>query len=223
MNLANRWHAYWNTQVQPHHRSDTTDHYAQYGAELRLLWFGAQPQKVLEIGCGNGALYSHLGFESADYTGVDYSQSMLDDFRRRQPALKLICGDGASYRDTQQYDLIFSNGVIQYFDGPMLRGHLQQALSMLQPGGRIVWASVPWRALKLEFYRGGALMGAARRRSVWRAQLMKWASSWKKLQMGYWYELDTIRDLAAEHNCSAQLFGSLHYLYRFHAVLMRNP
>ncbi len=35
------------------------------------------PRKILDLGCGNGTLFSHIDWEVDTFTGVDFSESML--------------------------------------------------------------------------------------------------------------------------------------------------
>ena len=52
------------------------------------------PQKLLDIGCGQGILYDRLP-ESVRtcYTGMDFSQSMLDVFSKRQVNANVVLDD----------------------------------------------------------------------------------------------------------------------------------
>lgn len=215
-----KWHDFWNRQTAPLHRADTDEHYRRFGSELRIL-FGERPiESVLEIGCGNGAMYPYLGFDRAQYTGVDYSQSMLDDFRRKHPDAHLVCGDGSSYRDDRQYQLIFSNGVVQYFTDQMLRKHIESAVSMLTPDGSLIMASVPCREMAIEAYRGGPMFGLHRERprGWWNARLRWMLRHWEKVNMGQWRSLDEMRLFALEFGLTPTFMGSMHYMYRFHAI-----
>lgn len=35
------------------------------------------PKRILDLGCGNGTLFSHIDWEMDTFTGIDFSQSML--------------------------------------------------------------------------------------------------------------------------------------------------
>src|SRR5918996_5008609 len=100
---GSRWHPFWARQVTPQHREDTAAHYVRYGRELRLLLPERPIRKVLDIGCGNGALFEPLGFDRTDYTGVDFSESMLAVFARRHPQVRLVVAGGDEYRDDCKY------------------------------------------------------------------------------------------------------------------------
>ena len=214
-----RWKSFWDDKTVPLHRQDSDEHYVPLAGELRILFQDAEPNRVLEIGCGNGALYGHLGFNRADaYTGVDFSQSMLDRFRQQYPGVALVAASGHNYRDEHQYDLIFSNGVVQYFDRRMLAEHVQHAATMLAPAGKIVCASVPWKCFRARYLQG--------RFARQPAGFAKWIAGWVRYplrdSMGRWFEWRDFEELGRRHGLAARFYGSLHYPYRFHVVLERD-
>src|SRR5262245_39842981 len=111
-----KWRKYWEGKTAPLHRVDSEDFYRKFAQEMKVLLGEEPPTSVLDIGCGTGAFYKPLGFDRTDYKGVDFSDSMLKEFRATHGDVKLECHDGSDYRDDRTYDLIFSLGVIQNFD-----------------------------------------------------------------------------------------------------------
>jgi cyclopropane fatty-acyl-phospholipid synthase-like methyltransferase len=216
MTAHRRWLQYWQTKSTPLHREESESFYRVHAAELRGLFQG-EPRSVLEIGCGNGALYDHLGFNDATYVGVDFSDSMLREFKSSHPSLTLHQADGSSYRDGQTYDLIFSNGTVQYFDHRMLDNHMEAARAMMHAGSVFICGSVPWRRNRLAFYGGGLTppYGLSQIRSL-RSIAFRLLRGFDPL--GYWYDLAEMARFGSRHGFSASFFGSASYLYRFHAV-----
>jgi cyclopropane fatty-acyl-phospholipid synthase-like methyltransferase len=216
MNELGRWQAYWKGKTAPLHHRDEEDYYISHAHELKVLFSRASAESVLEIGCGNGALYQHLDFDRArEYLGVDISDAMLGEFRKRFPNVSLLTASGHSYRDGNKYDLIFSNGVLQNFDRAMLAEHIENAAAMLAPNGRLVCASIPWRSLRRRY-----LMGAFNRRQrnmVW--SLLHTARYWHRDSLGHWYEWQDLRQIAEKQGLTANFHGSIHYPYRFHSVM----
>jgi SAM-dependent methyltransferase len=213
------WEDFWAGQTCPFHREDSEAHYAVYGAELKILFAPYAPRRVLEIGCGNGALFTHLGFERLDgYKGVDISASMLGDFKDRFPGVELVQGSGHDFRDGERYDMVFSNGVVQCFTRDMMDLHARNAATQLAPGGLLVCASVPWRRMRWPFFRG-KLGGVKRRRFLpaVRAYLRGLAQD----NIGRWFDFAEFHALGRKHGFEPRFFGSLHYMYRFHAVLLK--
>lgn len=49
--------------------------------------------ELLDIGVGAGRTVPHLRARSAGYTGIDYSQPMIDRCRKRFPDARLLCCD----------------------------------------------------------------------------------------------------------------------------------
>jgi cyclopropane fatty-acyl-phospholipid synthase-like methyltransferase len=216
MTAHRRWLQYWQTKSTPLHREESESFYRLHADELRLL-FQREPKSVLEVGCGNGALYSHLGFGGSSYVGVDFSESMLREFKSAHPSVTLHQADGSSYRDDRTYDLIFSNGTIQYFDHRMLDTHLQAARAMMHAESLLVCGSVPWRRNRLAFY-GGALTPPYRGSRVRGLRSVAFRLLRGFDPLGYWYELAEVARFGSRHGLRASFFGSATYLYRFHAV-----
>jgi cyclopropane fatty-acyl-phospholipid synthase-like methyltransferase len=213
--------AYWQEQRSPHHASESPEFYRLHAAELTNLWQALAPRTVLEIGCGSGELFEPLGFADPDvvYRGVDFSEAMLSAFQERHPGVDLRCANGASYRDEGTYDLVFSNGVVQYFGPHELATHLAAARSMLVPGGLLVAGSIPHQAMRL----------AAVARMLWppyrpRVDLLAKDVIRRGLRrpgrMGRWWRLAELDRLAASAGFEARFFGSQTYLYRIHAVFV---
>jgi len=149
--------------------------------------------------------------------GIDFSQTMLNVFQQHFPSAKLLCANGAAYHDDQQYDLIFSNGVLQHFDKGMLRQHFANARAMMAPGGMFICGSIPWRALWYR-YLTGELTGAAHP-SALRGMIYRTLLSFKPDGMGYWHDLSDFKRLARDFGMTASFHGCIYYPYRFHCVL----
>lgn len=212
------WTDFWSKQNTPLHAEATEAHYREYASELKLLLGSDWGSRVLELGCGNGALYPHLGFDRAEcYRGIDISESMLDAFHRRHPGVKVRQGSAHDYRDDQQYDLVFSNGLVQYFEPEMLAAHFENGRRMLTPRGRLICASVPWRMCRSMFWHG-SLRENARWNSL--AGILLYLK--RRLiapGLGHWYYRQEFEQIAAAAGFHAEFLGSLHYPYRFHAIL----
>ena len=221
--VAEKWKKYWADKTMPDHTYETPEFYSLHVRELKVLFGEELPIRVLEIGCGNGALYPYYGFQPETYRGVDFSPSMLAVFRAKHPEVQLECCEGSSYVDREnKYDLIFSNQLVQNFDLPMLGKHFSCARTMMHKDSLLVCGSIPWRIHRMNFYMGlygghfkrpkGLFQGA--KRKVW----VVWVAFCDD-PMGRWFEMDEIKSLADHHGFSVEFYGSLAYPYRFHAVM----
>ena len=107
-----------------------------------------RPRRVLEIGCGTGMLLAGLAPLVEHYCGVDASRVVVDQLAR-QVSLKawkhvrLHCLPAhelalAMPDESERYDLVVLNSVVQYFPSAQYLGRvLLQAASRLSPGGAI--------------------------------------------------------------------------------------
>jgi cyclopropane fatty-acyl-phospholipid synthase-like methyltransferase len=210
------WSQYWQNLDTPLHRSSDDSYYRQYAAELKILFKGKSIDRVLDLGCGNGDLYEFLGFNQASlYKGVDFSIGMLDKFKERYPEVSVECFDASSYREDKKYNLVFSNGVIQYFDYQMLSNHIVNAQAMMEKDSILVLASVPWKLHKFSSMTGES--NGIKKNII--KGLVAYGKNTIKDSMGTWYDPDIIIELASANSMRVEFFASMHYMYRFHAVL----
>lgn len=221
MTTAERYRLFWASKTWPMTRSNTPEYYKFMGSELRMLWNPATPKRVLELGCGNGAMFAFLEFPPDGYKGVDFTRHFIADFQSRHPSVAVECCEASSYVDGNSYDLIFSNELVQHFDAQMLLRHFQNARSMMHPDSLFICAGIPWKAHRSRF-RSGIVTG--RRPSLLRSIKCTVRDLLGKDGMGHWYDLSEIQKAAGEMGMSVQFYGSLMYLYRFHAVMrLRRP
>lgn len=214
-----KWESFWGRQTLPLYAEENETHYRSYAGELRLLLDGHSSRRVLEIGCGNGALYSHLGFDRASrYLGIDFSGSMLETFRRGHPGVDVLKADGTAFRSDEEFDLIFSSNVAQYWDRIDLACHLDNANAMLSEDGVLVVSGIPWSRMRLAYARGDLTGGARRSATV---TFLAFLHELVRRPLGTWYDFPTFEKFASVRGFQVKFFGSLHYPYRFHVVLRR--
>ena len=216
------WKNFREGQTDPLHTHNDQKYYLDYGRELSLLLHPA-PSTILELGCGSGSLYKPLGFDKADtYVGVDLSDSMLKEFNTSHTGTILHQGSADTYKDSNTYDLIFTNGVIQYLSIDMLRNQIQNALEMLAENGAIIHSSIPWDKMRKQYMKG-SLTPPYLGNGI-KASLLYFVISLglKKDKMGRWYSINDFKAIANEFNLTAKFYGSMYYPYRFHVVLKRS-
>ncbi|MDQ1739269.1 MAG: hypothetical protein QOE53_921 [Pseudonocardiales bacterium] len=218
------WREYWANKTTPLHARETEADFRALAGELRLLYADHRIDSVLEVGCGNGAMFTHLGFDAAPrYVGIDFSQAMLDSFSERFPDAELLVADAAEFQTTEKFDLVFSSHASQYWNRAQLASHLDRAASMITAGGLIVIAGTPWSRMRLAYGRGdltgGDLTGGQRRR----LPMAAWSAVRELIRpdIGHWYDLPDFTTLASARGLQVAFRGSGHYPYRFHAIFRR--
>ena len=110
----------------------------QYGESL-LQWIDEpRGKRVVDLGCGNGALTAKLRDLGCDVLGVDASDSMLNIARENYPDIPFIQGDLRTLRLDRPADVLFSNAVFHWIDEEDQEEMLQNIASQLLPGGQLV-------------------------------------------------------------------------------------
>lgn len=124
---------------------ETPDYFARYKLdELRRLWTQkrlAEPQTILDFGCGIGASLPQLArvFPAARLTGLDVSAKSLEIAGRLHPDIAELVqydGDAPPFPDAS-FDLIFSACVFHHIDHAEHPRILKSLKRLLRPGGRL--------------------------------------------------------------------------------------
>jgi len=132
--------------------------------------------RVLDLGCGNGALLLELRDRIASGVGVDSSRPMLEHAARRaanfpELSFRAIDGPVLPFADGE-FDLVTSFLSFRYLDWDPILGEIRRVLS---PGGRLLVVDMVEQALELRdtprFLRSAAqhLLRRAQDRSFGRA------------------------------------------------------
>lgn len=93
------------------------------------------PQKLFELGCGNGFTSNRLAEMKYDVTAIDPSKSGIAQGKQAYPKLKLY--EGSSYDDLAsqygQFPIVLSLEVIEHCYDP--RHYARTFYELLEPGG----------------------------------------------------------------------------------------
>lgn len=88
----------------------------QYGEEVLKLLDIEKSIKILDIGCGNGALTKKISDMGADVIGMDASKEMLEVAKNNYPELTFIQDDAVKFTLHEPVDAVFSNAVFHWID-----------------------------------------------------------------------------------------------------------
>jgi trans-aconitate methyltransferase len=119
---------------------------AQYDAKHAFVYEKAKglvellgPQAgegILDLGCGTGALTAEIAGRGAEVLGVDRSEEMISQARKKFPALRFQVLDATQLRFKAEFDAVFSNAVLHWIpEAVQVIGGVAQAL---KPRGRFV-------------------------------------------------------------------------------------
>lgn len=96
--------------------------------------------RILDIGCGNGALAAHFLARGMQVVGVDLSESGISIARKKYPQGRFEIlnaeGDLLESLGAEPFDVVISTEVIEHLYDP--RAFARTAFAAVRPGGRFV-------------------------------------------------------------------------------------
>lgn len=93
-------------------------------------------ERVLDLGCGTGVLTAEIAGRGAKIVGVDLSEEMIAQAKKKFPDLKFEVADARALKFEAEFDAVFSNAVLHWI--PDAEQVLAGVARALQPGGRFV-------------------------------------------------------------------------------------
>jgi len=128
--------------------------------------------RILEAGCGPGHVVEYLQRRGYDIEGVELSEPVVNEARRRYPHLRVSLGDVSALAcPDNTYSGLLSFGVVEHFRaGP--EAPLSEHLRVLRPGGIAVISVPSFTVLRRLKYRLRAMLRPLRPRNFppWRPQ-----------------------------------------------------
>lgn len=91
-------------------------------------------ERILDLGCGDGALTIRLAATGCTVIGVDSSAEMVDAARLLGLDVRVV--DGQSLPFNSEFDAVFSNAALHWMKNP--EGVIAGVWHALKPGGRFV-------------------------------------------------------------------------------------
>ena len=93
-------------------------------------------ERILDLGCGTGTLTAEIASRGAEVIGVDRSDEMIDEARKKFPAIRFEVGDARELNFSQEFDAVFSNAALHWI--PEAERVVQGIAEALRPGGRFI-------------------------------------------------------------------------------------
>jgi SAM-dependent methyltransferase len=119
-------------------QAETYDTHARFVSDLAgpvLEWLAAQAgERILDIGCGDGAIAAALQAQGVDILGVDTSDDLLAAARAR--GVRVAAMDGQALDFAGEFDAVFSNAALHWMMRP--EAVIDGVYRALRPGGRFV-------------------------------------------------------------------------------------
>ena len=165
-----------------------------------LLEYINKDNQVLDLGCGNGRLYEFIREKGAQYCGLDYSDNLVTEARKKYLEAKFLIGNILDFNTEQKFDAVISVSVLNHFPRELQSEVIQRIKKLLKPGGKLLL--INWN-----------LWNIKRNKSVWRLPhldsfknvLTTWQTGDKKIKGNLFYYAFTkreLRKLLAENNFS---------------------
>ena len=104
------------------------------------------PGRVLDVGCGTGALAARLADRGYRVVGVDPSEGMLEVMRSRRPGLEAVAASGTALPfGDDEFDLVLTVAALHHVAEPQaVRQTLGEMTRVSRPAGRIlIWDHNP--------------------------------------------------------------------------------
>jgi trans-aconitate methyltransferase len=108
----------------------------KFGAQLLDLLAPRPDERILDLGCGTGALTAQIAAAGAQVVGVDSSPEMVEQARRSFPELRFEVADARTLKFDGDFDAVFSNAVLHWVKPP--EEAVSRIRTALKPGGRFV-------------------------------------------------------------------------------------
>lgn len=231
--MSEEFRNYWQNKTDSGHRFKDEFWYSKLAEELLHLF----PVRgtLLDVGCGDAKILTHLAPHFDNVIGIDISDVMLGQAKKRVNEcgisnIRFEQADACHFPDSVgKADLILSYGVAQYLEPKEISGYLRECKRVLNQGGMVGICTIPWANLKY-LYRLKGLRDKALspQRAILRYYLHIPRMIYSRIKrgvmadgIGLWYTHNQIKDIACAEGFNCEIVTSWYYEYRFHAIL--NP
>ncbi len=122
-------------------QGETGDKTRQYVLDAPMLAAARGHARALDVGCGEGRFCRMLRAEGIDAIGIDPTEALIAEARRRDPAgdYRIGRGEALDFADGA-FDLVVS--YLSLIDIPDASGALAEMVRVLAPGGTLLIANL---------------------------------------------------------------------------------
>ncbi len=117
--------------------SDVVDHIRSKDPQVRLFGSDLKNKSIIDFGCGEGSFLLNIR-ENLPYkslTGVDV---YIPESLKNHPDIEFISSGIIHFKSSKQYEVAFSDNVIEHLSPMDLKDHLKSVYDSLVPGGHFI-------------------------------------------------------------------------------------
>ena len=122
------------TSWDPENYSKNARFVSDLGGPLLQLLEPKPRERILDLGCGDGALTAKIAAVGAVVIGIDSSLAQIQAARQRGLNALVMDGHGMGFKP--DFDTVFSNAVLHWMKPP--ERVIEEVSNLLKPGGRFV-------------------------------------------------------------------------------------
>lgn len=119
----------WSSEIYERNARFVSD----LGADVLELLAPRPGERILDLGCGDGALTDRLAATGADVVGVDASEDFVAAARARGIEAHVMNGEALTFE--AEFDAVFSNAALHWMTGA--EKVVAGIVRALKPGGRL--------------------------------------------------------------------------------------
>ena len=108
-----------------------------HGAPLVDLLDPQPGEKIIDLGCGTGALSAEIASRGATVLGIDGKPALVAQARLLNPEMAFVVADAHDFTMTEPFDAVASNGALHWMSRDP-DAVITQVYASLRPGGRFV-------------------------------------------------------------------------------------